>query len=316
MAARSILEDLLPGSTSASLGDRLFHALSLLVGWGVAALLVLLAIDLGGTAWPSIERFGLPFLWSTTWDVPGRVFGALPFLYGTLVTSLIALALAVPIGLGVAAFLSEMAPRWLSVPLSFLVELLAAVPSVVYGLWGFFVLIPILRDRIGPALAGLLGFLPLFQGPQYGSGILAGGLILCIMIVPTISAISRDAMKSVSRGQREGAMALGATPWETTHRVVLRDARPGIVAATLLGLGRALGETMAVTMVIGNRVGISLSLFSTGSTLGSVIINELVEAFDPLHIAALVELALVLLLITLATNVAARLLLWRLGVGR
>ncbi len=313
---RNILKYLLPRGVSRSVGDRLFHTLALLIGWALVALLAFLAMTLAGRASSSIARFGFSFLWSSSWDVPADLFGALPFIYGTLVTSLLALAIALPISLGAAAFLSEMAPRWLSVPLSFLVELLAAVPSVVYGLWGFFVLVPFLRDYVDPVLGNILGFLPLFQGPQYGSGIMAGGVTLSIMIIPTISAISRDAMRAVPRAQREGALALGATPWETTRRVVLRIARPGVIAATLLGLGRALGETMAVTMVIGNRVGISASLFSGGSTLASIIINELVEAFDPLHIAALVELALVLLLITLATNVIARLLLWRLGVGR
>jgi phosphate transport system permease protein len=240
-------------------------------------------------------------------------FGALPFIFGTVVSSLLALMIAVPVGIGAAIYLSELAPKAVRPPLTFLVELLAAIPSVVYGLWGIFILAPWLRTWVEPILGRTLGFLPLFQGPPYGVGMLAAGLILAIMIVPFITAVSREVLLAVPRTQREAALALGATGWETTRLAVLRYGRSGLLGAVLLGLGRALGETMAVTMLIGNRPEISLSLFAPGYTMASVIANEFTEATSDLYLGALIEIGLLLLVLTLAVNALARLLVWSMG---
>jgi phosphate transport system permease protein len=265
------------------------------------------------TAWPAITHFGLRFLFTTSWDPVQDEFGALPFIYGTLVSSLLALVIAVPLGLGAAIFLSELAPGWARSPVAFLIEILAAVPSVVYGLWGIFVLAPWLRAWVQPALGATLGFLPLFQGPPYGVGMLAAGLILAIMVVPFITAVSREVLLAVPNTQREAALALGATRWEVTRIAVLRYGKSGLVGAILLGLGRALGETMAVTMVIGNRPDISLSLFAPGYTMASVIANEFTEATSDLYLAALIEVGLALFVVTVVVNALARLLVWRMG---
>jgi phosphate transport system permease protein len=240
-------------------------------------------------------------------------FGALPFIYGTLVSSALALLIAVPLGIGSAVFLAELAPFWMRGPIAFLVEMLAAIPSVVYGLWGIFVLAPLLRVWVQPALGASLGFLPLFQGPPYGVGMLAAGIILAIMVVPFIATVSREVLLAVPRTQREAALALGATGWETTRLAVLRYARSGLVGAVLLGLGRALGETMAVTMVIGNRAEISASLFAPGYTMASVLANEFTEATSDLYLSALVEIGLILLVLTIVVNALARLLVWSVG---
>jgi phosphate transport system permease protein len=220
---------------------------------------------------------------------------------------------AVPISLGVAIFLSELAPSWLRGPVGFLVELLAAVPSVVYGLWGIFVLAPWLRETVEPLLARTLGFLPIFQGPQHGFGMLAGGIILAIMITPTISSVSREVLRAVPSALREGALGLGATPWESVRVAVLPYARSGLVGATILGLGRALGETMAITMVIGNRAEISASLFAHSYTMASVIANEFTEATGRLYLSSLAEVGLLLFVVTVLLNIVARLLVWRVG---
>jgi phosphate transport system permease protein len=233
----------------------------------------------------------------------------LPFIFGTIASSLLALLIALPLSLGVAVFLAELAPRWIERPLSFLVELLAAIPSIVYGLWGIFVLVPWLRAHVQLFLGKELGFLPLFKGPNYGFGMLAAGLILAIMILPIITSISRDVLKSVPDIYREAALGLGATRWETT-RIILKDARSGIFGATLLGLGRALGETMAVTMVIGNRPEISASLFSPAYSMASVLANEFAEATTSMYTAALIEIALVLFVVTVLLNALARLVIW------
>ncbi|MGB9860522.1 MAG: phosphate ABC transporter permease subunit PstC, partial [Moorellaceae bacterium] len=223
----------------------------------------------------------------------------------------VALLLAVPLSLGIAIYLAELAPPWLREPLSFLVELLAAIPSVIYGLWGLFVLVPWLRTSVQPLLGRTLGFLPLFQGPPLGVGMLAAGLILAIMILPIITAVSREVLLAVPQSQREGMLALGATRWETIRMAVLPYGRSGIIGAIILGLGRALGETMAVTMVIGNRPQVSPSLFELGQTIASVIANEFSEGFDELHLSSLMAAALLLFIITLLVNVIARLLVWR-----
>jgi phosphate transport system permease protein len=259
----------------------------------------------------SVHAFGWSFITSTDWDPVRDQFGALPFIYGTVVSSLLALVLAVPISIGSAIWISELAPAWLRNPAGFLIELLAAVPSVVYGLWGVFVLAPFLRNTAEPLLAKYLGFLPLFRGTHQGFGMLAGGVILAIMIIPTITSVSREVMSSVPNVYREGALALGATRTEMVGMAVLPFARSGIVGAIILGLGRALGETMAITMLIGNRAEISVSLFSPSYTMASVIANEFTEATGDVHLAALAEIGLLLFAVTLILNIVARLLVWR-----
>lgn len=284
---------------------------------GAALSLVVVVLGMAGAmAWaalPSIKKFGWRFLFTSTWDPVAEVFGALPFIYGTLVSSLLALLIAVPLGLGAAVYLAELAPLSIRLPIAFLIELLAAIPSVVYGLWGIFVLAPWLRAWVQPALGASLGFLPLFQGPPYGVGMLAAGVILSIMIVPFITAVSREVLLAVPNTQREAALALGATRWETTRMAVLRYGRSGLIGAVLLGLGRALGETMAVTMMIGNRPQIALSLFAPGYTMASVIANEFTEATSDLYLAALIEIGLLLFAVTVAVNALARLLVWSVG---
>jgi phosphate transport system permease protein len=259
----------------------------------------------------SMDRFGLGFLWGTTWDPAiTQIFSALPVIYGTLVTSLLALLFGVPLSLGTAIVLSEMAPHRFKSPVSFIVELLAAIPSVIFGLWGIFTLAPFLRDYIYPQLQNTLGFLPIFQGSISGLGVLTGGIILAIMIIPTVSAVSRDVLAAVPESQREAALALGATKWETT-RTVLSYGRSGIIGAIILGLGRAVGETMAITMVIGNRFGMFTSLFGPGYTMAAVIANEFTEATTDLYLSALIEVGLILFLVAMAVNVLARLIVWR-----
>lgn len=274
-----------------------------------------ITISLTIAAWPAIEKFGLRFLVTSTWNPVSGRFGALPFVYGTLVSSGIALVLAVPLGLGVAIFLSELAPRWLRVPVGFLVELLAAIPSVVYGLWGIFVLIPWVRTSLTPPLQAALGFLPLFQGPPLGLGMLTAGLILAIMVVPFIVAVSTEVMRAVPQAQREAALSLGATKWETTRTAVIPYARSGIMGAIFLALARALGETMAVTMVIGNVPQIKASVLAPAYTISAVIANEFAEATENLYLAALILVGLVLFVVTLGVNIVARLLVSRVAGG-
>ncbi|RJQ30583.1 MAG: phosphate ABC transporter permease subunit PstC [Peptococcaceae bacterium] len=275
--------------------------------------MALIIWEVGRAAWLSIHTFGFSFFTSSRWDPVHDVFGALPFIYGTLASSLLALIIAVPLSLGIAIFLSEMAPPWLKDPVSFVVEILAAIPSVVYGLWGIFVLAPWLRDGVEDWLAGALGFLPFFQGPRSGIGLLTAGIILAIMILPTITAISREVLVAVPQSQREAMLALGGTRWETIVRVVLPYGRVGLFGAIMLGLGRAVGETMAVTMVIGNQPNISLSLFSPAYTMPSVIVNEFSEAVTALHLSALMEIGLILFAITLLLNIMALILVRRIG---
>jgi phosphate transport system permease protein len=295
------------------LGDRVYRTLILASVWVVLLLAAGLVAALGWESWAAIRAFGLRFLITSHWDPVAGEFGALPFIYGTLVSSLLALLIAVPLSLGAAIFLAELAPAWVRPPVAFLIEMLAAVPSVVYGLWGIFVLVPWLRDWVQPALGRTLGFLPLFQGPPYGVGMLAAGLILSIMIVPYITSVSREVLLAVPGSQREAALGLGATRWETTRIAVLRYGRSGLIGAILLGLGRALGETMAVTMVIGNRPEVSVSLFAPGYTMASVLANEFTEATSDLYVSALVEIGLLLLVVTVLVNGLARLLVWSVG---
>jgi phosphate transport system permease protein len=294
-------------------GDHLFQFLIRASALTLLVIVLGMVVVMARVALPSVKAFGWSFLYTSTWDPVAERFGALPLIYGTIVSSALALLIAVPLGIGAAVFLSELAPPWISPSISFLIELLAAVPSVVYGLWGIFVLAPWLRTQVQPALGSTLGFLPLFQGPPYGVGMLAAGLILAIMIVPFIIAVSREVLLAVPNSQREAALALGATRWETTRIAVLRYARSGLIGAILLGLGRALGETMAVTMVIGNRAEISASLFAPGYTMASMIANEFAEATSNLYLSALVEVGLLLFVVTVIVNGLARLLVWSVG---
>jgi phosphate transport system permease protein len=259
---------------------------------------------------PSLHQFGWKFFTGSNWDPVSGDFGALPFIYGTLVSSLLALVIAVPLAVGVAVFTTEMCPKPLRGALSFLTELLAAIPSVVYGLWGIFVLAPLLRVHVQPWLAKYFGWTGLFTGPPFGIGMLAAGVILSIMIIPIIGSITREVLTAVPNHQREAALALGATRWEMIRVGVLRNARAGILGAIILGLGRALGETMAVTMVIGNTPQIAKSLFAPGYTMASVIANEFTEATGNLYLSALIEIGLGLFLVTVVVNALARLLVW------
>lgn len=274
------------------------------------ALVVGLFLELAWKSRLAIEAFGLSFLWTSSWNPVTNQFGALPFIYGTVVSSALAIVLAGIAGILAGAFLAEFGPAWFTAPLSFLIELLAAVPSVVYGLWGLFVLAPVMRDYLEPGLQKYLGFLPLFSGPIYGIGMLTAGVVLAIMIVPTVTAISRDVMAAIPQSQREAIWALGASRWQGFWLVVLPGARAGVFGACALALGRALGETIATTMVIGNRPAISASLFAPAYSLSSVIANEFTEATTQLYLSALIELGLLLFVISVIVNGLARVLLW------
>lgn len=292
-------------------GDAIFKAIISGFAILIVVTLVDMALEMARSSHASMSHFGWRFLGSVEWDPVREQFGALPFIYGTIVSSILALVLAVPISVGAAIWLSELAPVWLKNPVGFLIELLAAVPSVVYGLWGIFVLCPILRNRVEPFLAHTLGSLPLFQGPHQGFGMLAGSIILAIMVTPTITSVSREVMKAVPNVLREGGVALGATRWEVVRMAVLPYARSGLIGAVILGLGRALGETMAVTMVIGNRSEISSSLFAPSYTMASVLANEFTEATGDLYLSALAEIGLLLFVVTVVLNIIARLLVLR-----
>jgi phosphate transport system permease protein len=289
-------------------GDRLFNFTTLALALFILLILFGLALALVIDSWPAIRRFGFSFLISTDWDPVTDLYGALPFIYGTAVSSAIALIIAVPLSLGVALCLSEMAPEWLSRRLGFLVDLLAAIPSVVYGLWAIFVLGPWIRDHAERFLGTYLGFLPLFQGPKVAVGMLSAGVVLAIMVIPYISSVCTDVFRIVPHTQREAALALGATKWEMVRMAVLPYGLSGIIGAIILGLGRALGETIAVAMVIGNSPQISSSLFAPAATLASVIANEFAEATSDLYVASLIELGLVLLALGVVLNIIARLL--------
>lgn len=296
-------------------GDRPFRLLLAVTASAVPVLIGAIFIALVAAAWPAVRRFGAAFFVTSTWDPVAEEFGALPFIYGTVVSSALALLIAVPLGLGVAIFLAELVPGRLRAPISFFIELLAAIPSVVIGLWGIFVLVPWVRTVLGPALRVTLGFLPLFSGPPLGIGMLSAGLVLAAMVVPFIVAVSTEVMRAVPRSQREAALALGATAWETTRTAVLPYARSGIIGAIFLALARALGETMAVTMVIGNVPQIRASLFAPGYTIPAVIANEFTEATSDLYVAALIYAGVVLFIVTVAMNALARLLVARVARG-
>ena len=299
----------------ASYADTVFRGVLATAAVLVPVLLMFLVYELWSGARLAIAEFGVGFVSSSEWDPVAGRFGAFPLIFGTIVSSLIALAIDVPLSLGVAVYLVEFAPRRVRQPVAFVIGLLAAIPSVVYGLWGIFVLTPILRTAVFPFLRDTLGFLPFFQGPIYGPSMLAAGIILAIMVMPYIMSVSREVLLAVPDSQREAALALGATRWEAVITAVIPYARSGIVGAVILGLGRALGETMAVTMLIGNRHEIGASLFAPGYTMAAAIANEFAEAVENLHLAALAYVALVLFLVTVIVNAGARLLIWRVARG-
>jgi phosphate transport system permease protein len=295
--------------------DRIFFVAMVACGCSVLALVGLIVYELITKSSLSWHAFGWKFFFRSEWDPVNEQFGALPFVYGTVVSSLLALLIAVPLAIGVAVFITEMSPRWLRGPLAFTTELLAAIPSVIYGLWAIFVLVPLLRSYVEPWLARYLGWTGFFEGTPFGIGMLAAGMILAIMVIPIISSITREVMTAVPQQQREAVLALGATRWEMIRTGVLRNARAGILGAIILGLGRALGETMAVTMVIGNRPEIAKSLFAPSYTMASVIANEFSEATGNTYLAALVEVGLALFLVTIIVNILAQLLVWTVTRG-
>ena len=303
-------------ASGGEVSDRIFKSAMTVCGLAVLGVLVLIVYELISRSGLSWHAFGFKFFAASDWDPVNEHFGALPFIYGTLVSSLLALLIAVPLAVGVAVFTTEMCPKALRGPLSFFVELLAAIPSVIYGLWAIFVLVPILSQYVQPKLAKYLGWTGLYEGPLFGYSMLAAGVILAIMIIPIISSISREVLMVVPQHQREGVLALGATRWEMIRVGVLRNARAGIVGAIILGLGRALGETMAVTMVIGNTPQIAKSLFAPGYTMASVLANEFSEATGDVYLSSLIEIGLALFLVTIVVNALAQLLVWTVTRGQ
>lgn len=324
---------LMPGSNSSltksssfgiRYGDRIYSGITFLAALSIFVIIVMIAWDLASQSRLSIAHFGIKYVTGSDWDETRDVYGILPFIFGTLYSSLIALVLAVPVSIGAAIFLSELAPNWVRTPATFLIELLAAIPSVVYGLWGIFVMIPWLKlhalkpmSKVAPHLTLRIGHfschVPFFDGVPIGPSMFAAGVILAIMIIPFITAITRDILRAIPRSQREGSYALGATEWETIVQVVLPYAKSGIIGAVILGLGRALGETMAVTMVIGNQApdtpnGISLAFLDPGYTMSSALANKFNEAGPGLNMSALIEIGLVLFGVAIVVNMFARLL--------
>lgn len=303
-------------TSSGEIPDRVFKSAMTACGLAVLAVLGLIIYELVQRSGLSWHAFGFKFFAASEWDPVNEHFGALPFIFGTLVSSFLALLIAVPLAVGVAVFTTEMCPKVFRGPLSFFVELLAAIPSVIYGLWAIFVLVPILSQYIQPFLQKTLGWTHLFDGPPFGYSMLAAGVILAIMIIPIISSITREVLMVVPQHQREAVLALGATRWEMIRIGVLRNARAGIVGGIILGLGRALGETMAVTMVIGNRPEIAKSLFAPGYTMASVLANEFSEATGDVYLSALVEIGLALFFVTVVVNALAQLLVWTVTRGQ
>jgi phosphate transport system permease protein len=298
-----------------SYGDRIFKALLTLAALATPVLLGFLVYELWTGSELARHRFGLGFATTSEWDPVADRFGALPLIFGTLLSSFIALLIAVPLSVGVAIYLTEFAPRAIRQPIASVIGLLAAIPSVVYGLWGIFVLIPFLRVAVFPFLKGAFGFLPIFEGPIYGPSMLSASIILAIMIMPYVMSVSREVLMAVPGSQREAALALGATRWEAVVTAIVPYARTGILGAIILGLGRALGETMAVTMLIGNRHEIAASLFAPGYTMAAAIANEFAEAATPMHFSALTYVAFTLFVVTVLVNAGARLLIWRVARG-
>lgn len=295
-------------ASTGAIGDKIFRTLVFCAASSILLIVAAIFVMMIQSAMPTLERFGAGFFFGREWKPAQESFGALPFIYGTVVSSVIGLLLSVPISLGIAIFLVEQAPKKIARPIAFMVELLAAIPSVVYGLWGIFVLAPFIRNYLGPFLQGNFGFFPLFQGRVTGIGMLTGSIILALMITPIITAVVRDVLEAVPTTQREAALALGATNWETTT-IVLRNAASGIAGAVVLGLGRAIGETMAVTMVIGNSPQITASLFEPANTIASLLAANFAEATDKIYLSALIEIGLVLFLVTFVVNALAKLLI-------
>jgi len=291
-------------------GDLVFRYLTTCFAFSILLILALMIFEMTSESMPSIKAFGWKFITSSDWDAVQEVFGALPYLYGTLVSSILALLLATPLSIGAAVFITEIAPQRVGAVVAPLVELLAAIPSVIYGLWGVLVMAPWLQSTVQPFLIEHFGFLPFFEGAPYGVSMLAAVFILMIMVVPIITSITREVLLAVPQSQKEAAIALGATRWEMIKMAILPYGRSGILGAAILGLGRAVGETMAVTMVIGNAPNISLSLLSPAYTMPSVIANEFAETTSKLHAAALMEIGLILMVVTLVINALARLLIW------
>jgi phosphate transport system permease protein len=305
----------LPRIRERAWGDTAFRVTLTVLALTVPLLMLALVTEVGASAWPAIKRFGFSFLVTSAWDPVAEVYGAAPMIFGTLMSSFLALLVAVPLALGASIFLTEFAPDGVRRFVGGLIDLLAAIPSVVYGLWGIFVLIPLLREYAVPPLRAVLGWTPFFQGQFYGNSMLAAGLILSVMILPYIASVSREVLLAVPNSQREAALALGATRWETVWTAVLPYGRAGLVGAVVLGLGRALGETMAVTMVIGNRHDLSVSVLEPGYTMAAIIANEFREATTNLYLSALFEIGFVLFVVTVIVNASARLLVWRVARG-
>src|SRR5690348_6031139 len=295
--------------------DHIFKGLLTLGAATIPVLLLFLVLELWKGARLAMAKFGFDFITTSVWDLVAEQFGAFPLIFGTLVSSLVALVIAVPLTLGVAIYLTEFAPKSIRQPVAFLISLLAAIPSVVYGLWGIFVLIPVLRKSVFPLIRDVLGFLPLFHGPIYGPSMLAAGIILAIMVMPYVMSVSREVLMAVPNTRREASLALGATRWEAVITAVLPYARSGIIGAVILGLGRALGETMAVTMLIGNRHEVAASLFAPGYTMAAAIANEFSEAVGDMHLSALAYVAFLLFVVTVLVNAGARLLIWKVARG-
>jgi phosphate transport system permease protein len=311
----SAIRSFLQAKSSGKLADGAFASVMTVCAFAIFGIVLMILFVLIANSRLSIHASGLKFFMSRTWDPVSGEFGALPFIYGTVLSSLLAVAMAVPLALAVSIFLLDICPKFLQGPISFLTELLAAIPSVVYGLWGIFVLVPLIRDQVGPVLLKYLGWTGFFAAPNFGVGMFTASVILAIMIFPVISSISRDVMRAVPVNQREAVLALGATRWEMLRIGVLRNARMGIIGSVILGLGRALGETLAVTMVIGNHPDIMKNLFAPGYTLASVIANEFTEATGDLYLSALIEIGLALFLVTIVVNAIARLMVWAVTRG-
>lgn len=291
--------------------DRLFYFFLKSLSWSLIFLFFYMLFVIFQMSWPAFSHFGMKFFINADWNSWTKSFGALSLIYGTAVSSVMALILAVPISVGVALFLSELAPNWLAKPLSFIVEMLAAVPSIVYGLWGLFVLAPFLRDYIQAFLSKYFSFLPLFQGTYYGVGMMCGGVVLAIMIIPTISSVCREVFRTIPESNREAVLGLGTTRWEMLKIAVLKASSTGIIGASIMGLGRALGETMAVTMVIGNATAIKASLFEPAQTMASILANQYAEADNELHLASLTAVGFALFCLSLVINILALILVWR-----
>lgn len=296
-------------------GDFIFKTITFAFAFSILLILGLMLAEMIRESLPALRTFGWKFISGSKWDAVSEEFAALPFIYGSVVSALLAICLATPLSVGAALFITEIVPKKFSGVISSLVELLAAIPSVIYGLWGILVMVPLLQQTVGPFLIKYLGFLPFFKGPSYGVSMLAAIFILMVMIIPIITSIAKEVLLAVPMAQKEAAIALGATRWEMIWMAVLPYGKSGILGAVILGLGRAIGETMAVTMVIGNSSKISLSLLSPGYTMPSVIANEFAEASSAMHSAALMEIGLILLVVTLIVNIAARILIWSVTKG-